>query len=79
MEGFDAAMKWHLIEEFGPESFRVQDDGTLLFEHEYIDKDSLITWMLSCRDKVMVLESESVREELLQITSEIAKRYVISK
>ena len=79
MEGFDAAMKWHLIEEFGPESFRVQDDGTLLFEHEYIDKDSLITWMLSCRDKVMVLEPESVREELLQITSEIAKRYVISK
>ena len=39
MEGFDAAMKWHLIEEFGPESFRVQDDGTLLLEHEYIDKD----------------------------------------
>ena len=36
---FDASMKWHLIEEFGPESFRVQDDGTLLFEHEYIDKD----------------------------------------
>ena len=39
---FDASMKWHLIEEFGPESFRVQDDGTLLFEHEYIDKD--IVW-----------------------------------
>lgn len=57
----------------------VQDDGTLLFEHEYTDKDSLITWTLSCRDKVMVLETESVREELLQITSEIAKRYVISK
>ena len=72
-------MKWHLIEEFGIDSFQVQPDGTLLFEHEYTDEESLITWMLSCRDKVTVLEPESVREELLHITSEIAKRYVISK
>lgn len=42
---FDASMKWHLIEEFGPDSFQVQDDGTLLFEHEYTDKDGLIAWM----------------------------------
>lgn len=76
---FDVSMKWHLIEEFGPDSFRVQDDGMLLFEHEYTDREGLITWMLSCRDKVTVLEPESVREELLHITSEIAKKYLISK
>lgn len=74
---FDASMKWHLIGEFGPDSFQVQDDGTLLFEHEYTDMESLITWLLSCRDKVTVLEPESVREELLRITSEIAKKYEI--
>lgn len=73
---FDASMKWHLIEEFGLESFRVQDDGTLLFEHEYTDREGLIAWMLSCRDKVTVLEPESVREELLHITSKIAKKYI---
>ena len=72
---FDASMKWHLIEEFGSESFQVRDDGTLLFEHEYTDKEGLIAWMLSCRDKVTVLEPESVREELLSSISEIAKRY----
>lgn len=76
---FDASMKWHLIEEFGPDSFRVRDDGTLLFEHEYTDKDGLIAWMLSCRNKVTVLEPESVREELLSITSEIAERYETRK
>ena len=74
---FDASMKWHLIGEFGPDSFQVQDDGTLLFEHEYTDMESQITWLLSCRDKVTVLEPESVREELLRITSEIAKKYEI--
>lgn len=76
---FDVSMKWHLIEEFGLDSFKAQDDGTLLFEHEYTDRESLIAWMLSCRDKVTVLEPESIREELFHITSEIAQKYVISK
>ncbi|MDD2971012.1 MAG: YafY family protein [Lachnospiraceae bacterium] len=76
---FDASMKWHLIEEFGSDSFQIQDDGTLLFEHEYTDQEELIAWMLSCRDKVTVLEPKSVREELFHITSQIIKKYSISK
>ena len=35
----------------------------------------LLAWMLSCRDKVTVLEPEHIREKLFKITSEIAKRY----
>ena len=46
-----------------------------LFEHEYADDEGLLSWMLSCRDKVTVLEPERIREKLYQITSEIAKRY----
>ena len=76
---FHSSMKWHLIEEYGIESFTEMPDGNLLFEHDYGDDDGLISWILSCRDKVTVLEPESVREELLRITSEIAKRYNISK
>ena len=37
--------------------------------------EGLLSWMLSCRDKVTVLEPEWIREKLYQITSEIAKRY----
>lgn len=72
---FDSSMKWHLIEEFGVDSFTVQSDGSLLFEYEYSDDESLLTWILSCRDKVTVLEPEYIREELYRITSDIAKRY----
>ncbi len=36
---------------------------------------NMLSWMLSCRDKVTVLEPGSIREKLYQITSEIAKRY----
>lgn len=70
---FESSMKWHLIEEFGVDSFQVQPDGTLLFEHKYTDKDSLIAWMLTCRDQVTVLEPEDVREELFHIANNIAK------
>ena len=72
---FDPSMKWQLVEEYGVDSFTEMDDGSLLFEHEYADDEGLLAWMLSCRDKVTVLEPERVREKLYQITSEIAKRY----
>lgn len=72
---FDSSMKWHLIEEFGIDSFTVQSDGSLLFEHEYSDNESLLTWILSCRDKVTVIEPEFLRENFCRIASNIAKKY----
>ena len=72
---FDPSMKWHLIEEFGPDSFRVQSDGTLLFEQEYTDKENLIIWMLTCKDKVTVLEPEDVRDELFHIAQNMVEKY----
>ena len=74
---FDPSMKWHLIEEFGIGSFRVQPDGNLLFEHEYTDRENLITWMLSCQDKVTVLEPEEIRRELYHIANNIQKKYEV--
>ncbi len=72
---FDPSMKWQLVEEYGVDSFVEQPDGTLLFEHEYADDESLIAWMLSCRDKVTVIEPKSVRDKLYQIACEITKKY----
>ena len=72
---FDPSMKWQLVEEYGTGSFTEIEDGSLLFEHEYADDEGLLAWMLSCRDKVTVLEPEHIREKLFKITSEIAKRY----
>lgn len=74
---FEPAMKWHLIEEFGKDSYIVQEDGTLLFEHEYTSKDNLIAWMLTCKDQVTVLEPENIREELLHIAKNIKKKYEV--
>ena len=72
---FHPSMKWHLIEEYGIESFTEMPDGKLLFENDYADEESLLAWMLSCREKVTVLEPESIRKELFRIASELAEKY----
>jgi predicted DNA-binding transcriptional regulator YafY len=68
-------MKWQLVEEYGVNSFEEMPDGKLLFEHEYADDEGLIFWMLSCRDKVTVIEPESVRDKLYKIAFEMTKKY----
>ena len=72
---FEPSMKWHLIEEYGAESFTELPDGKLLFEHEYADDEGLLSWMLSLRDKVTVIEPESIREGLFRIATELTKKY----
>ena len=72
---FHPSMKWHLIEGYGIDSFTEMPDGRLIFEHDYADDESLLSWILSCRDTVTVLEPESIREELFRIASELTEKY----
>ena len=71
---FDPSMKWQLIENYGPSSFLVQEDGSLLFEADE-DEEGLVAWILSCGNKVTVLEPQSLRERLFEVTSELSKKY----
>ena len=72
---FDPDCKWRLVEEFGPDCFTVQEDGLLLFQADYTDKENLITWLLSFRDKATLLEPETIREELRQSILLMKKKY----
>lgn len=72
---FEADCKWRLVEEFGPDCFREQNGGTLLFQADYTDKENLITWLLSFRDKVELLEPKAIREELRQSILQMKKKY----
>lgn len=72
---FNPSLRWKLIEEFGIDSFTVEEDGRLLFEHTYEKAEDLISWMLSCRNLVTVVEPESIRKDMLRITSELAEKY----
>ena len=74
---FDSSLKWRLIEEYGVDCYSVLPDGNLMFEHDYSDDEGLISWMLSCRNKVTVIEPERIRKELARTASEIAEKYTI--
>lgn len=72
---FEQDCKWRLVEEFGVESFRVQQDGRLYFQADYTNKENLITWLLSFREKVELLEPEEIREEIRASLERMRKKY----
>ncbi|MGN0563810.1 MAG: helix-turn-helix transcriptional regulator [Candidatus Heritagella sp.] len=67
--------KWRLVEEFGVDSFQTQGDGTLLFCADYTDKENLLSWLLSFREKAELLEPEEIRQELYRSAGEMRKKY----
>ena len=72
---FDADCKWRIVEEFGPNSFEEQKDGSLLFQADYTDEENLITWILTFREKVQLLEPEEIRDKMQQIIEKMKERY----
>ncbi len=72
---FEPECKWRLVEEFGSGSFAEQENGKLLFQADYTDKENLLTWILSFRGKVELLEPEELRKELFSIAKSIQKKY----
>lgn len=72
---FDACCKWRLVEEFGPQCFEEQMDGTLLFQADYTDKENLITWILTFEEQAELLEPKDIRNEIQQIIERMKERY----
>lgn len=72
---FDPVCKWRLVEEFGADCFEEQEDGRLLFRADYTDKDNLMTWLMSFRDQVTLLEPEEIRAEIAETLCRMLKNY----
>lgn len=72
---FEPDCKWRLVEEFGIDSFCEQENGQLLFQADYTDKENLITWLLSFRDQAELLEPEEIRAELKESIANMMKKY----
>jgi len=72
---FEPECKWRLVEEFGMQSFEAMEDGRLLFQVDFTNKENLITWILTFQDKVELLEPKEIREEIRDRINNIAKRY----
>lgn len=64
---FEPECRWRLVEEFGTDCFEEQPDGRLLFQADYTNKENLMTWLMTFRDRMVLLEPEELREELLDV------------
>ena len=72
---FEADCKWRLVEEFGAECFVEQEDGRLLFHADYTNKEELLTWLLTFREKAELLEPENLREEMKKTLRMTLRKY----
>ncbi len=72
---FEPEMKWRLIEEYGMDCFQVREDGKLLFQFGFVDKDSVFGWFLSFQDKAELLEPVELRDELREMLGRMQKKY----
>lgn len=72
---FEPECKWRLVEEFGSSCFTEQEDGRLLFHADYTNRENLITWIMSFRDKVRLLEPVEIREEIKNSIERMRDQY----
>ncbi len=72
---FDASCKWRLIEEFGVDSFEVQNDGKLLFCVDFTNKDNLLNWLMTFGTCAELLEPEELRREIRETLREMLQKY----
>ena len=72
---FDPAARWRLIDEYGPESFSREPDGSLLFRRGFPDKEELLRWVLSFQEQAELLEPEDLRRELADRLKKISGKY----
>ncbi len=68
--------KWRLVEEYGPESFVPQPDGTLLFTAAFADKTSIIGWIISFGEGAELLEPAEFRQDILNMADCIREKYL---
>ena len=61
---FSPRWKWRLVEEYGPDSFTVEPEGTLLFRWGFPDVEGLLSWVLTFGDGAELLEPAELRDRL---------------
>lgn len=72
---FSPGAKWRLIEEYGRDSFSEQEDGRLVFEFAFTDKESLYGWIWSFGLQAELVEPADLRQEFGAMTEQLRQKY----
>ena len=72
---FAPQVAYRLIEEYGVESYQLQESGRLLFEMPFASYDYLLTWVLSFGSQVQVLEPRQLAEDIVEQAKNLIAHY----
>ena len=67
--------RWKILEDYGPESFAEQQDGTLLFSFGFTDETAIMSWVLSFGSGIELLEPAEIRAKLRSFGEDLINKY----
>ncbi|MFV0393738.1 MAG: helix-turn-helix transcriptional regulator [Coprobacillaceae bacterium] len=71
---FNPKVKYRLVDDYGIHSFIEKEDG-IYFERGFVNKEYLISWILSFGSDVMVLEPKELHQEIKNKIKDMNKVY----
>lgn len=72
---FDKEIEYILVEEYGPDSYKVTNDNKLYFEESYTNRDNIIRWILGFGDKAEVISPQDLIDEIKMHSKNMLDRY----
>lgn len=72
---FDPAVKYRLVEEYGPDCWETQADGRLLLIRGFSFWEGMLDWVLSFGDRAEVLAPAELRREVARQSKKMSERY----
>ena len=72
---YDSDVKYKLVEEYGPDSFSVMEDGRLYAKWGFSSAENALSWFLGLGDKVKVIEPPEMVEKMRDVLTAISERY----
>ena len=72
---FEPDCRWRLAEEYGRDSFQETENGKLLFQASFNNEEEILSWMMSFREKAVLLEPKALRKELAASLLRAAQQY----
>lgn len=73
---YDSSVKYKLVEEYGPDSFLVMDNGQLYAKWGFNSAEDALPWFLSLGDKVKVIEPPEMVEKMKTTLAAISEKYL---
>lgn len=74
---FDISVKWRIIDEFGTDILKYDENGNILLTLTWEDAPSFYVYILSFGDNAEILSPEEYRHEFAEIVKRISDKYEI--